>query len=85
MDNRKEPKLPKFLCFDNFGLVLFGSVRSRYTKTEHLTKKYIMPSGPKNLKKIQLKKQFHGGIVYEFLSFFDQKESFNEFFFQNGL
>ena len=44
VDDRTEPKIPKFRCFGNFGSVCFGSVRLEYTEPKQIaefrSKKY---------------------------------------------
>ena len=36
VDDRTEPKIPKFWCFGNFGLVRFGSVRLKNTEPKQI-------------------------------------------------
>ena len=36
VDDRTEPKIPKFWCFGNFGSVRFGSVRLKNTKPKQI-------------------------------------------------
>ena len=36
MDDRTEPKIPKFRCFGNFGSVRFGSVRLKNTEPKQI-------------------------------------------------
>ena len=46
VDDRTEPKIPKFRCFGNFGLVRFGSVRLEKTEPKQIAefrfKKYTV-------------------------------------------
>ena len=36
VDDRTEPKIPKFRCFSNFGLVRFGLVRLEKTEPKQI-------------------------------------------------
>ena len=36
VDDRTEPKIPKFRCFGNFGSVRFGSVRLKNTEPKQI-------------------------------------------------
>ena len=46
VDDRTEPKIPKFRCFGNFGSVRFGSVRLEKTEPKQIAefrfKKYTV-------------------------------------------
>ena len=80
MDDRTEPKIPKFRCFGNFGSVRFGSVRLKYTEPKQIEEfrfnnKLKLHIGSEICKKFRSKSVY--GILYK--SFF-VKLNTNDFF-----
>ena len=84
VDDRTEPKIPKFRCFGNFGSVRFGSVRLKNTEPKQIEEfrfnnKLKLHIGSEICKKFS-SKSVHGIIQYKF---FFVKLNTNEFSPQN--
>ena len=80
VDDRTEPKIPKFRCFGNFGSVRFGSVRLKNTEPKQIEEfrfnnKLKLHIGSEICKKFSSKSVY--GILYKF---FFVKLNTNDFF-----
>ena len=85
MDDRTEPKIPKFRCFGNFGSVRFGSVRLEKTEPKQIAefrfKKYTVG---KKIEKKSSSKSFSLSLLWVFLCEIEQKWLFIINFAKNG-
>ena len=83
VDDRTEPKIPKFRCFGNFGSVRFGSVRLEKTEPKQIAefrfKKYTVG---KKIEKKSSSKSFSLSLLWVFFMWNWTKMTFHHKFCQ---